>query len=81
MAAVTYPVGPNRGRLFRAMGVLRNLHARPAMKLLDRVRHAARAKHFSYRTEQCYAAWAERFIRFHRIRHLDTMGCRRSRPS
>ncbi len=44
------------------------------MKLLDRVRHAARAKHFSYRTEQCYVYWAERFIRFHGIRHPDTMG-------
>ena len=44
------------------------------MKLLDRVRHAARAKHFSYRTEQCYVYWAERFIRHHGIRHPDTMG-------
>jgi integron integrase len=44
------------------------------MKLLDRVRHAARAKHFSYRTEQCYVYWTERFIRFHGIRHPDTMG-------
>jgi integron integrase len=44
------------------------------MKLLDRIRHAARAKHFSYRTEQCYVYWAERFIRFHGIRHPDTMG-------
>src|SRR3954469_6740561 len=44
------------------------------MKLLDRVRHAARVKHFSYRTEQCYVYWAERYIRFHGIRHPDTMG-------
>ena len=44
------------------------------MKLLDRVRHALRAKHFSYRTEQCYVHWIERFIRFHGIRHPDTMG-------
>jgi integrase len=44
------------------------------MKLLDRVRHAARAKHFSYRTEQAYVHWCERFIRFHNVRHPDTMG-------
>jgi len=44
------------------------------MKLLDRIRQAARAKHFSYRTEQCYVYWAERYIRFHGIRHPDTMG-------
>jgi len=34
------------------------------MKLHDRVRYAARAKHFSYRTEQAYVFWCERFIRF-----------------
>jgi site-specific recombinase XerD len=44
------------------------------MKLLDQVRHAARVKHFSYRTEQCYVHWIERFIRFHDIRHPNTMG-------
>jgi integron integrase len=43
------------------------------VKLLDRVRHAARAKHFSYRTEQAYVYWIERFIRYHGIRHPDTM--------
>jgi hypothetical protein len=57
------------------MGAFHNLRlGRPAMKLLDRVRQAARAKHFSYRTEPCYVYWAERFIRFHGIRHPDTMG-------
>jgi Phage integrase, N-terminal SAM-like domain len=43
------------------------------MKLLDRVRHAIRVKHFSYRTEQAYVYWIERFIRYHNIRHPDTM--------
>jgi integron integrase len=47
--------------------------ARPP-KLLDRVRTACRARHFSPRTEDAYAAWAERFIRFHGIRHPATMG-------
>lgn len=44
------------------------------MKLLDLLRHTARVKHFSYRTEQCYVYWAERYIRFHGIRHPSTMG-------
>ena len=44
------------------------------MKLLDRVRQAARVKHFSIRTEEAYVHWAERFIRFHGVRHPDTMG-------
>lgn len=44
------------------------------MKLLDRVRHAARAKHYSYRTEQAYVFWIVRFIRFHQLRHPDNMG-------
>src|SRR4051794_26819364 len=42
-------------------------------KLLDRVRMACRVRHFSRRTEDAYAAWAERFIRFHGIRHPNTM--------
>lgn len=44
------------------------------MKLLDQVRQVARVRHFSYRTEQAYAYWIERFIRFHGIRHPNTMG-------
>ncbi len=42
-------------------------------KLLDRLRAACRVRHYSIRTEDAYAAWAERFIRFHGIRHPDTM--------
>jgi integrase len=42
-------------------------------KLLDRVRHACRVRHFSRRTERAYHNWAERFIRFHKIRHPQTM--------
>ena len=43
------------------------------MKLLDRVRHVTRVRHFSYRTEQAYVFWIEKFIRYHGIRHPDTM--------
>ena len=42
-------------------------------KLLDRLRQACRVRHFSFRTEDSYAAWAERFIRFHGIRHPQEM--------
>ena len=42
-------------------------------KLLDRVRGACRVRHMSIRTEDAYHDWAERFIRFHKIRHPDTM--------
>jgi hypothetical protein len=44
------------------------------VRLLDQVRHAARVKHCSYRTELAYVSWAERYIRFHYIRHPNTMG-------
>jgi hypothetical protein len=43
-------------------------------RLLDRLRRACRVRQFSPRTEHCYATWAERFIRFHGLRHPNTMG-------
>lgn len=38
-------------------------------KLLDRVRTACRARHYSRRTADAYVSWAERYIRFHHVRH------------
>jgi integron integrase len=43
-------------------------------KLLDRIRGAARLRHFSRRTEKAYVAWARRFILFHAKRHPADMG-------
>ncbi len=43
-------------------------------RLLDRLRLACRVRQFSPRTEDCYTSWAERFIRFHGLRHPGTMG-------
>lgn len=43
-------------------------------RLLDRLRHAIRVRHYSPRTEECYVEWVTRFIRFHRLRHPNTMG-------
>ena len=43
-------------------------------RLLDQVRAAIRARHYSRRTEEAYTHWIVRFIRFHRNRHPTTMG-------
>lgn len=48
--------------------------ARRAPKLLDRVRHVIRAKHYSRRTESAYVDWIRRFIIFHQKRHPSEMG-------
>jgi hypothetical protein len=37
--------------------------------LLDRLREALRARHYSPRTEQTYRHWVTRFIFFHNVRH------------
>ena len=38
-------------------------------RLLDRVRQAIRARHYSRRTEKAYTAWIRRYIFFHGKRH------------
>ncbi len=43
-------------------------------RLLDRVREAIRARHYSRRTEESYVLWIKRFILFHGKRHPATMG-------
>lgn len=43
-------------------------------RLLDRVRSALRARHYSRRTEKAYVAWIIRFIVFHDKRHPKDMG-------
>ena len=49
--------------------------ARPSgPRLLDRVRGAIRARHYSPRTEKAYVAWIRRFLAYHRMRHPLTMG-------
>jgi integron integrase len=57
-----------------AQGV-RLAHSRAGQpKLLDRVRAAIRARHYSLRTEEAYAGWIRRFILFHQKRHPAEMG-------
>ncbi len=43
-------------------------------KLMDRVRHAIRLRHYSRRTEEAYVYWIRRYIVFHRKRHPSEMG-------
>ncbi len=43
-------------------------------RLLDSVRHAVRARHYSRRTEKPYVAWTRRYILFHGKRHPSEMG-------
>ncbi len=38
----------------------------PKPRLLDRMRHAMRARHYSPRTEKAYVGWIRRFVLFHR---------------
>jgi integron integrase len=57
--------GPTWGRVSQPPG---------QPKLLDRVRHAIRARHYSLRTEEAYVAWIRRFILFHGKRHPMEMG-------
>lgn len=42
-------------------------------RLLDRVRHRLRARHYSLRTETAYVDWIRRFILFHDKRHPQDM--------
>jgi len=43
-------------------------------KLLDRVKQAVRARHYSQRTEEAYVMWIRRYILFHGKKHPSAMG-------
>lgn len=42
-------------------------------KLLDSLREALRARHYSNRTEETYCLWVKRFVHFHKLRHPKEM--------
>jgi site-specific recombinase XerD len=67
---LTYPVAPGPALVAREP---EPPASRPP-RLLDRVREAVRARHYSPRTEKAYVAWIRRFIRFHGKRHPREMG-------
>jgi integrase len=56
------------------IAVLSALRRNAPPRLLDRVRLAIRARHYSIRTEEAYVAWIRRFILFHGKRHPKEMG-------
>ncbi len=43
-------------------------------KLADRLREAIRLRGYSIRTEKAYVSWYEKYVRFHKLRHPETMG-------
>jgi integron integrase len=69
-AALTYPTWSVPRHCVRES-------ARPvagAPRLLDQVREALRARHYSRKTEKAYVAWIRRFIFFHGKRHPRELG-------
>src|SRR5437667_4575894 len=53
---------------------MRRRRPTPKPRLLDRVRDAIRARHYSRRTEDAYVGWIRRYIFFHGKRHPAEMG-------
>ncbi len=67
---LTYPTATDNSLVARESGPP---GPRPP-RLLDRVRQAVRARHYSRRTEKAYVAWVRRYILFHGKRHPSEMG-------
>jgi Phage integrase, N-terminal SAM-like domain len=66
---------PVRRRLHAALAVRETGTAgAPKPRLLDRVRDAIGARHYSHRTEKAYIHWIRRYIFFHGKRHPVEMG-------
>lgn len=66
-----FETGPSteNGGIGRGLGASSPSGGRPAIRLLDQVRHAARARHLSRNTEKAYVFWVRRFVLFHGRRH------------
>ncbi len=79
-AAASYGIAPARGKAPAhdpARGVPPPVREPPpgvGPRLLDRVRFAVRARHYSRRTEEAYVKWIRRFILYHGKRHPSEMG-------
>lgn len=43
-------------------------------RLLDRLRHELRCRHYSRKTEDAYRSWVIRFVRYHNLKHPEDMG-------
>jgi site-specific recombinase XerD len=46
------------------------------MRLVQRVRTAARIRHLSRSTEEAYVGWVKRYVRFHDLEHPKDLGSR-----
>lgn len=74
-AHTRYPAIPCHSRGRHALSFREVGGTEPAKpRLLDRVRAAARLRHYSRRTEVAYVAWVRRYILFHGKRHPAEMG-------
>ena len=71
---ISYPI-PSVGTFTATLAVRETSPAHsPKPRLLDRVRLAIRARHYSRRTEKAYVGWIRRYIFFHGKRHPAEMG-------
>jgi integron integrase len=71
---ISYPI-LSAGAFTAALAVRETgLAGAPKPRLLDQVREAIRARHYSRRTEKAYVHWIKRFIFFHGKRHPAEMG-------
>jgi integron integrase len=55
-------------------GTSQDLSPRPAPRLMDLMRDAIQARHYSKRTEQAYCLWVKRYVVFHGRRNPADMG-------
>jgi len=70
----SYPASPH-GALAASLAVRETgPGGAPKPRLLDRVRQAIGARHYSRRTEKAYVHWIKRYIFFHAKRHPAEMG-------
>src|SRR5262245_61720446 len=69
-ATVPYASGRRHALAFHEAGPPQS----PKPRLLDRVRAAARLRHYSRRTEVAYVGWIRRYIVFHGKRHPAELG-------
>jgi integron integrase len=70
--SLSYAVAPEGARAFAVREA--GFAAAPRPRLLDRVREAIRARHYSRRTEKAYVHWIKRYIFFNGKRHPADMG-------
>jgi integron integrase len=71
---ISYPI-PSVGTFTATLAVRETSPAHfPKPRLLDQVRLAIRARHYSRRTEKAYVHWIKRYIFFHGKRHPAELG-------